>query len=352
MNEHLLNREPDFDHLLRFLKRESTDRPVLFEFLIDDSHALKYSAYNRVPPDCSMDYFRMIIQAYNRLGYDYAPVYSWKTDTMSFPLAEHASALSKSQNSGAVITDEKSFEQYNWPDPAQGDLELYNRLNGELPGGMKLMACGWGGVLENVTDIVGFERLCMMYILEPDLTRRIFEQVGSRLLEYYRIVAAFDSVGFCVVNDDWGFRNQTMFPPEMMREFVYPWTRKIVEVIHGYGKPVVFHSCGNLKEIMDDVIHDLGMDAKHSFEDAIYPVEEAWDWWHDEIAIAGGIDVDYLCQHSPDEIESRATMLIEKTFDHGGYALGSGNSIAHYVPEKSLLAMISAVKKFEANLIQ
>ncbi len=342
--------QPDFNELLKVLRREKSSRPVLFEFLIDNKYARKYSNVHKDATEGSFEYFLMLIDSFLNLGYDYAHVYSWLFDSLHFPMAEHEKGLSRSQNEGALITDEASFDRYPWPDISNCNYDIFEKLLPHLPEGMKLLASSWGGLLENVTDIVGFENLCMLYLLEPKLCRRIFDHVGSRLVEHYRIVSAFDSVGVCTINDDWGFRNQTMFPPEMMREYVYPWTRKMVNAVKENGKPVIFHSCGNLKEIMTDVINDLGMDGKHSYEDAIYPVEDAIDWWNDEIAIVGGIDVDYLCRTSPEEIGKRAFALLEKTFDKGGYALGSGNSIAHYVPEESYLAILNAARKFEKEM--
>ena len=116
-----------------------------------------------------------------------------------------------------------------------------------------------------------------------------------------------------MVNDDWGFKTQTMFPPEMMEEYVFPYTRKIVEVIHANGKPAILHSCGNVKDLMDVIIDDLKLDGKHSFEDGIYPVEDAWDWWSDRIAIMGGIDMDFLARKPPEEVYQRSLRLLEKT---------------------------------------
>jgi uroporphyrinogen decarboxylase len=189
----------------------------------------------------------------------------------------------------------------------------------------------------------------MMYLLDPDLTHLIFEHIGERLLKFSSIVSSMDAVGACVVNDDWGFKTQTMFPPEMMEEYVFPYTRRIVEVIHANGKPVIQHSCGNLKAIMDLIIDDLKMDAKHSFEDGIYPVEDAWDWWHERIAIVGGIDVDFLARSSPEAIYDRSIGLLEKTFDSGGYALGSGNSIPSFIPPENYFAMLRAARDFECR---
>ena len=159
-------------------------------------------------------------------------------------------------------------------------------------------------------------------------------------------MASIESVGACVVNDDWGFKTQTMFPPEMMKAYVFPHIRKIIEVIHRQGKPVILHSCGNLKEIMDVILDDLKPDGKHSYEDGIIPVEEAYNQWHDRIAIMGGIDVDYMARKEPEEIYTRSIRLLEKTSISGGFALGSGNSIPDYVPVENYLAMIRAAVEF------
>ena len=277
-----------------------------------------------------------------------APVYTFQSGLMSFPKGEQEALASKSQNQGALITDRSSFDSYPWPDAGSGNYGLYDQLSTYLPDGMKLLGFSNGGVLENATDIVGFEKLCELYLMDPELCSEIFRNIGERLIQFYSIVASMDSVGACVVNDDWGFKTQTMFPPEMMESYVFPYIRKIVEVIHSYGKPAILHSCGNVKGIMDVIIDDLKLDGKHSFEDGIYPVEEALDWWSDRIAIMGGIDVDFLARKTPEEIYRRSLRLLEKTSVTGGYALGSGNSIPEFVPVENYLAMIRAAVDFNA----
>jgi len=338
--------QPDFELLLKVLRREPTLRPVIFEFIVNLEVCREASGWDKHPGPGSLDYYRMIIEAFRNLGYDAAPVYTFESGLLSFPKGDQNSLASRSQNQGAMIIDQESFDSYIWPDAGKGNYELYNQLSDFLPDGMKLLGFSNGGVLENATDIVGFENLCMMYLLDPELTREVFDGIGKRLIDFYSIVASMDSVGACVVNDDWGFKTQTMFPPEMMIEYVFPYTRKIVEVIHQQGKPAILHSCGNLKEIMDVVIDELKLDGKHSFEDEIIPVEEAYDIWHDRIAIMGGIDMDFLARKSPSEIYNRASKLLEQTFDTGGFALGSGNSIPDYVPVENYLAMIRAAVDF------
>ena len=145
-----------------------------------------------------------------------------------------------------------------------------------------------------------------------------------------------------IVNDDWGFKTQTMFDPDTLRKFVFPWHKRMVEAIHNRQKPAILHSCGNLAAIMDEIIDDLKYDAKHSYEDGILPVEQAYEEWGSRIAILGGIDIDFLARRSPYEIAKRAKALLTQT-GCKGYALGSGNSIPAYIPVENYMAMIQSV---------
>jgi len=144
-----------------------------------------------------------------------------------------------------------------------------------------------------------------------------------------------------MVNDDWGFKTQTMLSPLQMREYVFPWHKKLVQLGHGAGLPVILHSCGYFGEIIDDVIDDLKFDAKHSYEDNILPVEEAYKKWGGRIAILGGIDLNFVVTETPDNIRKRCKAMLE--LGKTGYALGTGNSVPDYVPFDNFFAMTETV---------
>jgi len=334
-------RRPDFNNFLKLLKGEKPERPTLFELFLNNN--LYEELANEEFGDTSdkINRYTIIIKAFANAGYDYATVYG---SDITFETARHAHGNAKtiSLNEGAVITDLQSFKQYRWPDPDKYDYSHLKSLETVLPEGMKLMVMGPGGVLENVIALVGYEQLCYMIMDDPELVAAVFEEVGRRLVRYYEICAPYDTVGMLMANDDWGFKGQTMLSVEDMRRFVFPWHKRIVEVIHAAGKPAILHSCGNLSMIMDDIIDDMKFDAKHSYEDNIQPVEEVYERWRGRIAILGGIDVDFICRSTPEEVYDRSCAMLERTADRCGYALGSGNSIPYYVPEENYFAMIAA----------
>jgi uroporphyrinogen decarboxylase len=334
-------RKPNFDNLLRVLHCEEPPRPTLFEFFLNEK--LNERIIGPPEPAASGDPLaglRRTMRVYHAVGYDYVTVHA---SDMAFVHGEQHKVRSVSQNEGALVTDRASFEAYPWPDPDAQDYSRLDVLARELPDGMRFVAYGPSGVLENAIGVVGYENICLMTLTDPELAQDVFDAIGSRLLRYYEIASSYPAVGAVIGNDDWGFQSQTVFPPENMRRFVFPWHKKIVQAIHAAGKPAILHSCGNLRQVMDDVIDDIGYDAKHSYEDSIQPIEKAYEEYHGRIALLGGIDVDFLCRSTPEEIRRRTRAMLERTAGRGAWAVGSGNSIPDYVPNESYLAMVSAV---------
>jgi uroporphyrinogen decarboxylase len=212
---------------------------------------------------------------------------------------------------------------------------------------MKGVMIGPGGVLENIIGIMGYDNLCMKIYEDPQLVSDIVENVGKRLVRYYEIAAEHDVIGAAWGNDDWGFNTQTMLSPKHMREYVFPWHKKIVEAVHSRGKPCILHSCGRADEVMDDIVDDIKYDGRHSYEDIIMPVEDFYEKYHSRIAVIGGIDVDFITRRTPAEIKERSKKMLERVASRGGYALGTGNSVPEYIPVDNYLAMLEAAYELD-----
>lgn len=337
-------RRPDFENnLLKVLRKERPDRATLCEPFISREKIVRFSGIS-CPGESDVDQLRVTVSAMERLGYDYASCYA---SSIHFSVDSVDQKHTKSLNDDQGICDWESFEKYAWPDMQSQDYSRLEKIAPYLPEGMKIMVLGPGGVLENIIDLVGYDNLCFMLYDEPELAQAIFDSIGSRLVEYYDNAASFDTVGALVSNDDWGFNTQPFLNPDMMRKYLFPWHKKIVETIHKHGKPVILHSCGNYDSIIEDVIEDMKYDARHSYEDNIVPVEKAYEDLNGRLAIVGGIDLNFLATRTPEEVERRARLMLERTWDRGGYALGSGNSIPDYVPDENFLTMIRVAHEFE-----
>lgn len=153
-------REPDFNNLLKVIKREKPERPTLFELFLNEPLYSKLALSQISNANDEIEYCSIIIKAFRNAGYDYATVHG---SNMAFAnnryLHKRENAKTISINEGAVISDQKTFNEYRWPEPDKYDYSRLEKLNDVLPTGMKLMVMGPGGVLENVIGLVGYEQL-------------------------------------------------------------------------------------------------------------------------------------------------------------------------------------------------
>ncbi len=326
---------PDFDHLLKVLDRGKPDRPTLFEFFLNGPLYAKLSGREPREGDL-LDRNRIVLQGFHAAGYDYATMHAG----FGFPVGEWQREQSISLNEKALITDRETYNSFPWPNPDEADYAVLDVLATELPDGMKFIVPGPGGVLENLIRLVGFDNLCYLLMDDKRLVMDIVDAIGGRLVRHYELVGRYDSVGAMISNDDWGFKTQPMLSPEQMRALIFPWHKRIADTIHDAGRPAILHSCGNLESVMDDIIDDMGYDGKHSYEDAICPVEDAYERWSHRIAVLGGIDLDFICRGTPAETAARARAMLERSAGRGSYALGTGNSVPEYVPDENYLAMV------------
>jgi uroporphyrinogen decarboxylase len=97
---------------------------------------------------------------------------------------------------------------------------------------------------------------------------------------------------------------------------------------------------------MDDLINDVKIDAKHSFEDTIEDVCVDKHEFGDRLTLLGGIDVDFLCRSTTEEIRKRVRDTLDVCQPGGGYCLGTGNSVANYIPVENYLAMVDEGRKY------
>jgi uroporphyrinogen decarboxylase len=170
--------------------------------------------------------------------------------------------------------------------------------------------------------------------------RAVSERVGELMAAFYKHLLDLDRVIALFQGDDMGFRTGTLVSPAALRGYVLPWHKRFAAMAHSQGVPYFLHSCGNVEAIMEDLIGEVQIDGKHSFEDAILPVEDFQARYGGQIAVLGGLDVDILTTASPQEVRAKTRSLIKTCGARGRYAVGSGNSVPSYIPVENYLAMV------------
>lgn len=200
---------------------------------------------------------------------------------------------------------------------------------------------------EHLTWLMGYETLCYALYDQRDLVQAISECLIQMSRVVLRRILEFDRVKIVWGSDDMGFKTATLISPDDLREFVLPGHKLMAQMSHDAGRPYLLHSCGKLNAIMADLIEDVRIDALHSFQDTIVSAISMKEQYGDAIAVLGGIDLDFMCRATPEQIRERVRYTLEKCMPGGGYCLGTGNSVANYIPLENYLAMLDEGRRFK-----
>lgn len=341
--------EPDYTNVLSAAKNVKPERMPLYEHVISERIMeqitnKKFTDLYQGNANDKREFFRNYNGFFKHMGYD----------TVSFercigPVMPGSGALGA--HKPGIIKNKEDFDKYPWDEIPNMFFERYSLdfklLGEELPEGMKAIGGPGNGVFECVQDVVGYEALCYISVDDPELYDDLFKAVGNMMYKIWEnFMEKFEDL-YAVLRfgDDLGFKSATLIAPEDIKTKIIPQYKRVIELVHSYNKPFLLHSCGNIFSVMDDLMDVAKIDAKHSNEDQIATFDVWVDKYGNRIGNFGGVDTDVLCQKSEQEIKDYVNEVIDYSVNAKGFALGSGNSIPHYVPVEGYMAMIEAARK-------
>lgn len=352
--------KPDIEGLLRNLRREGTpERTYFIELFLDgeveDAIIDRYDLIADLNPADARFAAQRQIALYRFLGYEcinYSiPQFVFPRDNIN--ISADTAGLTRGEGrtwadeSHGIITNWEEFERYPWPEAANYTLIGLEWLEKNLPDDMGV-AVPCHSIFEQVTWLMSYEGLCYALYDQPDLVDAMFRRVGELHVQAAEMLVQFDCVRLLFGGDDMGFKTSTMVPARVLIEKSFPWHARMARLAHERGKLYLLHACGNLTEVMPALIEQVRIDGRHSFEDAIEPVTEAKARWGDRVALLGGIDMDFICRASQEEVRRRVRETLDICLPGGGYCLGTGNTMANYVPLDNYLAMLDEGRRYSA----
>lgn len=241
------------------------------------------------------------------------------------------------------VYDEESLEKYIFPEIDEEFIrgEMVKLVNSDN-NNFKVAAIGFS-LFERVWTLMGFEDTLCNMLAEPELVHKLFDKVCERNLKLLDIALEyeFDCVYF---GDDWGQQKGLIMGAPHWNEFIKPRLKKMYDKVKSSGKYICQHSCGDLREILDTTLFEMGLNIYQTFQPEIYGLDFAKKL-KNKIVILGGISTQIdLPRITPEQIKP----LVEKTiaaFDNTGIILSPTHSIEVDVPAQNVVALVNAFEK-------
>ena len=343
---------PDYRRITDAAYKKKTDRIPLYE------HDINYHVAEQIigKPLSELregdyrdkrEYFRYYVQFCRDYGYDVVPYEGCVVECIQ-------GGEGLCNRVPGIIRTMEDIERYPWealPDRYFARFDpFFQALEAEMLPGMKAVAGIGNGVFEIVQDFVPLSELALLEIDEPEVFSLLWEKAGDLLISLWSefFPRYGDLYSLCRFGDDLGFKSSTLVSPETIRTHILPQYRRIVSLIHSKGKPALLHCCGNIFEVMDDII-DTGIDAKHSNEDTIAPFSVWLEKYGNRIGNFGGVEMNVLCLNTEQEIKEYVKDVLRTASAYPGVAIGSGNQIAEYIPPEGFIAMVEAVREYRGD---
>ncbi len=147
--------------------------------------------------------------------------------------------------------------------------------------------------------------------------------------------------------EDLGYKGGLFCSPKTLRKLYLPYYQEIVDFIHSYNIPVIFHSCGNIEKALP-IIAEAGFDALNPIEikagcDLLAFAKE----YKDNFVFIGGLDVRLLESGDREMIKAEIIRICTGMKELGArYIFSSDHSIS---PEVKYEDFLFALEVFQQH---
>jgi uroporphyrinogen decarboxylase len=160
-----------------------------------------------------------------------------------------------------------------------------------MPAGMKVIPTT-GKIFTAAWQMMGFESFCLSLYDQPGLVQALFERITALQVAGYERMCALSTVGGFWFSDDIAHGAGAFIAPTVLRRYIFPVYRRMVQIAHQAGRIAIFHSDGDLWPVIDDIIA-CGFDALHPIEPKAMDIVKVQAYARGRLALVGNIDIDF-----------------------------------------------------------
>ncbi len=247
-----------------------------------------------------------------------------------------------------------------WPEPydagyTRGLRERVEKMRAETDCALVLNLSLW--VLQCSQNVRGYEDWFMDLAAAPHLIECMADCITESLLGPLEMVTAEigDLVDAISVSDDIGHQDRLCMSPKTYRRIFKPRHARLAQAIKSRSdKPLMWHTCGSVYDILDDLI-EIGVDSLNPVQTSAKNMEAGWlkREFGDRLSFWGGIDTMHVLNNgTPDEVRAEVKDKIEALAPGGGFILNPIHNVQPDVPVENLQAMIDAALEYGRYPVQ
>ena len=264
--------------------------------------------------------------------------YGYHLEIVDFPLSDYH--------------DPRALIDYNWLDP--NDAARYDHIRDEAlhwkEKGKAIAAFAVPGnsvaIFEPAWYMTGLEKFLADLHLNREFACALMDILLELAIEFWNNVLerAGDLIDLACIGDDLGSQNDMIISPELYRELIKPRHKRLIDFIRSKTNAYIFyHSCGNVFNIIDDLI-EIGVDVLDPVQPKAMDLAKLKREFGDRIAFIGGMDEQYTLPFgSIEEVKEEVDLRFNTIGKNGGFIIGPAHWIQEDTPDENIIAMYKAI---------
>jgi len=194
---------------------------------------------------------------------------------------------------------------------------------------------------------VGLERFCLWTHEHRDLIEAVLDRYAAENVRWSETVARKRLCPLFFLGDDIACKERLIFSPDFLRDTFIGALRRVCAPLGRAGIKVIFHSDGDVTEVLDDMI-EARIDGLHPVEPlAGMDIAFLKKRYGKRLILVGNVDSSQLLPFgSVGEIREAVRRCIRAVSPGGGHFLGSSGEITPAIPLGNVLAFYEAARQF------
>ncbi len=228
--------------------------------------------------------------------------------------------------------------------PDESEFELARHVIGKLGKTHFIFARpGRAGTGVGYPTGLGREREYFRIVDDPEGLKRDLLAGAERMAEMIKPFVELGVDGIAI-GTDYGHNTGPFMSPRHFREIYFPAMRRQCEIVHAAGKPVLFHSCGNNRLILEMMI-EAGMDCYQAIQ-PVERIEEIKRRYGDRLSLWGGVATSSLAVATQEQIRQEALFSLQRCAPGGGFILGSSHSLTIGTKPENYRMMLDSNRRY------
>ena len=205
----------------------------------------------------------------------------------------------------------------------------------------------WTSDFEKAYNARGIQNFLADMAGEPEFAKRLLDFITEKNLTFLRKIVQTPGIDGVLLGNDWGSQRDMLMSPETWRKLLAPGAKREYDVIREAGLDVWVHSCGNIRQIIPDLI-EMGVDVLNPVQPECMDIFDLKDKFGDRMTFWGGISTQKTLPFGTrEDVEAETRRVTAYMSQNGGYLLAAAQGIQADVPLENICHLIDVANEIK-----